>query len=182
MTGLWRSAAGLGPCRTASRFVTFRSNEEKTETAVSPLTDDVAAAVAAFFHGGQGPKRSSITSVVTGAGYGDDYVYAPNAAGPNKETRVPQAFARARRQPRQGHRLFDGLLSALRHERLLGRADAQHGDDEPRLREALGRCGWYLDDDGAPHAFAGVDVDSGAATRLTNSCHACVRTRVIPRR
>lgn len=132
----------------------------------APLTDDVAAAVAGFFHGGEGPKHSAISRIVTSAGYSDGYVYSPDGDGPNKETRVLQAFARARREPGNGRRLVEGLLSALRHERLLGVTGSERSANEERLREALGRCGWYLDDDGVLHAFAGVDVDSGGREAL----------------
>ena len=132
----------------------------------APLTDDVAAAVAAFFHGGDGPKHSAISRVLTSAGYGDGYEYTPDGSGPNKEERVLRAFAYALRAPGNGRRLVDGLLSALRHERLIGVAQSERSDDEERLRQALARSGWYLDDDGVLHAFAGIDVDSGGREAL----------------
>lgn len=38
----------------------------------APITDDVIAAIAKFFHGGAGPSHSEISRVLTGTGYSDD--------------------------------------------------------------------------------------------------------------
>ena len=50
----------------------------------APITDDVIAAIAKFFHGGAGPSHSEISRVLTGTGYSDDYTYDPDVHGPNK--------------------------------------------------------------------------------------------------
>lgn len=132
----------------------------------APVSEDVGAAIAAFFRGGAGPRHSTITAVLTGAGYNDNYEYDPVGNAPNKERRVLAAFDQARRQPGNGRRLVEGLLSALRHERLIGRVGSERSDDEARLREALGRTGWYLDDQGQLRAFSGVDIDTGGREAL----------------
>ena len=75
------------------------------------ISDDIAAAVAAFFHGGEGPPHSVVTRVLMAAGLSDDYQYDPVANGPNKETRVLSGFGRAARLG-GGRKLLDGLLSA----------------------------------------------------------------------
>ncbi|MBK8446296.1 MAG: abortive infection family protein [Micropruina sp.] len=129
------------------------------------ITDDVAAAVGAFFHGGEGPTHSAITRVLVGAGLNDDYQYGPQGAGPNKEQRVMSAFTRASRLG-GGRKLLDGLLSALRHTGLLGRVSAERSDDEVRLRAALSRSGWMLTDDGQLTTVAGADLETGGRAAL----------------
>ena len=42
--------------------------------AMLPLNSDISAALAMFFHGGAGHSDTAITTVLTGSGYGDDYV------------------------------------------------------------------------------------------------------------
>jgi len=130
------------------------------------VTEDVGAAFAAFFRGGEGPRHSTISSALTGAGYGDSYEYDPTGQGPNKEQRVLAAFRRARAEPGNGRRLVESLLSALRTEQLIGQVGSPRSADEARLREALGRSGWYLDEDGLLRAFSGVDVDTGGREAL----------------
>ena len=61
--------------------------------ATVPLTSDISAALAMFFHGGAGPSHTTITTVLTGSGYGDNYVYNPNAQGTNKQQRVLTALS-----------------------------------------------------------------------------------------
>ena len=131
----------------------------------APLTDDVVSAVAAFFLGGAGPRHALITDVLTRSGYGDDWVYgAPDAA--NKETRVRRALHAARRQPIRSRELVEGLLSLLRTEGLIGAPESERTGDELRLRQALGRAGWYLDDDGMLRPFGGVDLETGGRAAL----------------
>ena len=82
--------------------------------ATIPLNSDISAALAMFFHGGAGPSHTTITTVLTGSGYGDDYVYTPSIQGKNKEQRVLQALRIAQREPARARHLVDELLSALR--------------------------------------------------------------------
>jgi len=135
-------------------------------SAGAPITEDVGAAFAAFCHGGAGPTHSTISSALTGAGYGDSYEYDPEGSGPNKQRRILNAFHRARSEPGKGRRLVESLLSGLRTERLVGRPEGSRSEDEMRLRSALGRCGWYLDDDAHLRPFSGVDVDTGGREAL----------------
>jgi len=51
-----------------------------------PLTNDISAAIAMFFHGGAGPSHTVVSRVLTGTGYGDDYTYDPDVQG---TTRLP---------------------------------------------------------------------------------------------
>ena len=134
----------------------------------SLASDDIAAALASFFHGGSGPTHTVVTRVLIGAGLGDGYVYEPNAAGKSKEQRVLQAFGRSMRDG-GARKLVEGLLSGLRHDGLVGRPESERSDDENRLRLALGRSGWMLTDDGQLRAFAGVDLETGGREALDQS-------------
>lgn len=131
----------------------------------APLTDDVAAAVGAFFHGGHGPSHSAVSRVLVGAGLNDDFQYDPQGAGPNKEQRVLGAFSRASRLG-GGRKLLDGMLSALRHARLIGRPGSERSEHELTLRAALRRCGWDLSDDGQLLTISGADLATGGRAAL----------------
>jgi citrate lyase beta subunit len=52
------------------------------------LTDEVAAALAKFYHGGQGPLHSALTASFIHAGYSDADPYDPVAGTRNNEQRV----------------------------------------------------------------------------------------------
>ncbi|WHP16614.1 abortive infection family protein [Cellulomonas sp. ES6] len=134
----------------------------------APVSDDIAAAIAAFFHAGRGPSHTAVTRAMTGAGLNDGYQYSPDGNGPTKEDRVLSAFRRAERNG-GGRKLVEGLLSALRHQSLIGTDSSSHSEDGKRLRLALGRTGWLLSDDGQLRAFAGADVDTGGREALDES-------------
>lgn len=133
----------------------------------APMTLEVSAAIAAFFHAGEGPRHVAITRVLTSTGYPDGYVRPPmGEQGPNKEERVLRAFDAARERPRSSRMLVDELLGLLRNAGLIGAPKERWSEDEKRLRRALARSGWYLDDDGVLHAGAGVEVDTGGREAL----------------
>jgi Abortive infection C-terminus len=132
----------------------------------APIDGEVAAAVSKFFHGGAGPSHSEISRVLTANGYGDDYRYeAGGVAGPNKEQRVLQGFAIARRSPARARAFVDDMLGLLRLAGLIGDV-SKANEDEKRLRLVLSRTGWYLTDDGQLRAFAGVDINTGGRKAL----------------
>lgn len=135
----------------------------RTRSAV-PITDDLIAALAKFFHGGAGPSHSELGRVLTGTGYGDGYVFAMGVRGPNKEQRVLQGLALAKRQPARARDLVEGLLSTLRLAGLIG-GDAT-GEDVSRLKRALGSSGWYLTEDGYLQPFGQIDLDTGGRAAL----------------
>lgn len=130
----------------------------------SLVSDDVAAALAAFWHGGAGPAHSVVSRNLLTAGLNDNYD-PKDISSPNKEQRVLTGFSRARRQG-GGRALVDGLLSALRHDRLIGLPLGQRSDNEIRLRGALSRSGWALTDDGRLRAVAGADLETGGRAAL----------------
>lgn len=130
----------------------------------APITDDVIAAIAKFFHSGAGPSHSEISRVLTGTGHSDGYTYDATAQGPNKEQRVLQGLNLAKRQPARARELLEGLLSLLRVNGLIGAGVV--GEDVDRLRRALGSAGWYLTDDGYPQPFGQVDITTGGRAAL----------------
>ena len=79
--------------------------------ATVPLTSDISAALAMFFHKGLGPSHTVVSRVLTGTGYGDGYTYDPDVQGPNKEQRVLQALTRAQREPARSRDLVAELRS-----------------------------------------------------------------------
>jgi Abortive infection C-terminus len=132
----------------------------------APIDREVAAAVSKFFHGGAGPSHTDLSRVLISNGYSDDYRYEPDVGGPNKESRVVQGFASARRAPGRARAFVDDMLGLLRLAGLIGDVSTANDEDEKRLRFALGRTGWYLTDDGQLRAFAGVDINTGGREAL----------------
>ena len=132
--------------------------------ATVPLTSDISAAMAMFFHGGAGPSHTTITTVLTGSGYGDNYVYNPNAQGTNKQQRVLTALRTAQREPTRARTLVDELLSTLRVAGLIG--EEASGENVDRLKRALASSGWYLTEDGYLQPFGNVDLDTGGRPAL----------------
>jgi len=146
--------------------------------ATVPLTRDVIAALAMFFHGGDGPSHSTISRVLIGAGFGDGYVYNPNVQGPNKEQRVLQGLRAVQRQPARARDLVEELLSALRVAGLIG--GVASGDDVDRLRRALASAGWYLTEDGHLQPFGHVDLDTGGRPALEEQVERLRRSTTDP--
>ena len=132
--------------------------------ATVPLTSDISAALAMFFHKGLGPSHTVVSRVLTRTGYGDGYTYDPDVQGPNKEQRVLQALTRAQREPVRSRDLVAELLSALRVDGPIG-ADVS-SENVDRLKRALASAGWYLTEDGHLQPFGNVDLDTGGRPAL----------------
>jgi len=143
-----------------------------------PLTDDVIAAVAKFFHGGAGPSHTEITRVLTRTGYSDGYTYNPSAQGPNQEQGVLQGFTQAMRHPARARDLVEGLLSLLGVAGLIVAGPAS--DDADRLRRALGSAGWYLTKDGHAQQFGQVELDTGGRGALDGQVEGPEKRRTGP--
>jgi len=132
----------------------------------APTGSEVAGAFAAFFHGGMGPTHAVISRVLTSAGLDDGYKYDPNGQGPNKESRVLEAFREARRRTSTARPLVDELLTALRLEELIGQPEASQSDDERKLRAALAREHFMLTDDGQLRMADDIDLSTGGRKAL----------------
>lgn len=134
-----------------------------------PASQDIAAALASYFHGGSGPSHSKLTTAFLGAGLGD-VAPAPDGngtTGPNKEQRVQRTVQAATRRPDSARRLVEGLLSALR---VYGYFDPQHPNHDAErariLTRALMRQGWSLTGDGELSQVGRIDLATGGRAAL----------------
>lgn len=132
----------------------------------APISHDVAAAFARFFHRGAGPSHKQIRRVLIAAGYNDGYEYSDQAGGPTKESRIHQAFNLAQRKQDSARQFVEGLLSILRVDGLIGNSEPDQSENERILRLALGRDGWYLSDNGDLSQFGGADLETGGREAL----------------
>ena len=73
---------------TPSHQVTIQTRREIGAEMGGLPTDEVAAALAKFYHGGHGPSHSALTASFMHAGYSDADPYDPALGTPNKEQRV----------------------------------------------------------------------------------------------
>lgn len=129
-----------------------------------PLTDEVAAALARFFHAGAGPSHSQLTTAFTGAGYLGDDPYDASTQTPNKENRVLAVCRAATRRPQGAAKLVDNLLLALRMRDVF--SDESYMADVKRLRQALRRTGYELDGGGYISIIGDIDLSTGGREAL----------------
>lgn len=134
-------------------------------SAAAAADQEIAAAIARFFHGGTGPSHAAISRVFTENGYSDQYIYQPGMQGPPKEARVLGAFTTARRNPTRARSLLNGMLGLLRLEGLIG-SGTEPSQDEIRLKRALARQGWLLTGSGELQGLGSVDLETGGREAL----------------
>lgn len=134
-----------------------------------PVSQDIAAAFAAYFFGGSGPRHSELTSAFLAAGLGD---VAPqndldSKAGPNKEQRVQRTILAAVRKPNAARPLIEALLSMLR---VAGYFNSNHGSFDAAkndvLKRALARQGWRLSAGGEVSPIGSIDLTTGGRAAL----------------
>lgn len=132
-----------------------------------PVSDEVAAALAGYFHGGAGPSHSKLTSAFAAGGYGDADPYNPSEGIPNKESRVLTVVRAAIRRPATARRLVDSVLMLLRVD---GHFDSERpAFDAERLRSlrmAFRRSGWELTSEGTIRPLGQIDVSTGGRDAL----------------
>ncbi len=135
-----------------------------------PVSQDIAAALAAYWHGaeGPGPSHSRLTSAFLAAGLADIAPEAPRGSqGYNKERRVQLTVMAAVRKPSVARKLIDGLLSALRTD---GHFDAERlGYDVDKfraIRRAFAAQGWTLTGAGDLLPQGGIDISTGGRAAL----------------
>lgn len=135
-----------------------------------PVSQDIAAALGRFFHGGSGPSHSALTSAFLSAGLGD---VAPASSdpksmpGPNKEKRVQATVCAAIRAPKRARQLVNGLLSALRTHGVIVEDAPQFDKDNTKvLRRALAYQGWNLTPDGHMTPIGAIDLETGGREAL----------------
>lgn len=135
-----------------------------------PVSQDIAAALGRFFHGGSGPSHSTLTAVFLSAGL-SDVAPAPSGSqstqGPNKEQRVQATVVAAIRKPQRARQLVDGLLSALRTHGAVVEDDPKFDKaSTDRLRKALSHQGWSLSPNGHMAPLGGIDLKTGGREAL----------------
>ncbi len=126
-----------------------------------PAAREVVGALASFWHGGDGPSHSSISSALALAG-----VDQPEDS--NKEQRVHRAFQGA--APDSARRIVEELVELLRSGGYL--SSCSHQAQVDRLRMALARVGVELTDDGFinwPAELTRVATSTPPESRLTTS-------------
>lgn len=130
-----------------------------------PVSDEIAASLARFYHGGAGPSHSKLTSAFTLGGYADAAPYDPRTSSPNKETRVLTTVRAAMRRPGGARRLIDALLVDLR---VVGFFDGvpEHRGNVLAVQRAFLRRGWMLDDDGHLSPVGMIDLATGGREAL----------------
>ena len=132
-----------------------------------PVSDEIGAALARFFHGGIGPSHSSLSRVFVAAGYGQDDPYDRATQLPNKETRVRSVIQAAGRRPARARELIDGLLVQLRVHGCFDSVHDAHNAEAIRVaHRAFVRSGWVLSDDGTLTPEGPIDLSTGGRTAL----------------
>jgi hypothetical protein len=133
-----------------------------------PVSEEIAAALGAFFAGGSGPTHSALTGVFGSAGYLDADPYDPVAQTPNKETRVQRVISAAIKKPDRAKELVEALLARMRVSHAF---DVDHSFyyDRARVRAAqmaFARSGWDLSDEGVLTSAGGVTLTTGGRVVL----------------
>lgn len=138
-----------------------------TVVSTPPVSDEVAAAFAAYFHGGLGPSHSKLTTAFAAGGYSSDDPYRPADGVPNKEQRVYTVVSAAVRRPQTAKRLVEALLTPLR---VAGHFDPERPGYEAHhfksLRQALNRTGWDLTVEGVFTPLGTIDLTTGGREAL----------------
>lgn len=131
------------------------------------LTDEVAAALGAFFFAGAGPRHSTLTDCFTACGLADADPYDQALGTPNKEQRVLLVCRAARRRPGQASdQLLEQLLTALRvHGTFMDRTSPT-SDRVQTLRRALAAQAATLDDDGRLQRRNPINLATGGRAAL----------------
>ncbi len=132
-----------------------------------PISDEVAAAFAAYHHGGLGLSHSKLTTIFAAGGYAADDPYIPAEGIPNKEKRVYTVLSAAIRRPQTARRLVDAFLTQLR---VAGYFDKEWSGYDAQnfkaLRQALQRSGWDLAEDGILSPLGIIDLSTGGRDAL----------------
>jgi len=133
-----------------------------------PVSQDVAAAFARYFHSGAGPTHAELNTAFLSAGLID---VAPNPGGtvdgPNKAMRVQRTIMAAVRHPDTARTLVDALLSLLRTGQYFDRARPSFDLDAlTTLARALARQGWTLTPDGELMPVGEIDLQTGGRDAL----------------
>lgn len=133
----------------------------------APVSDEIAAALAAFFFAGAGPSHSKIGNAFVSAGYGADDPYSPRTQQPNKEIRVRTVLLAAMRRPARARELVDGLLVQLRVFGCFNPEGSAYDKNRVRsAQRAFTREGWALSEEGVLTPAGAIDLTTGGREAL----------------
>ena len=107
------------------------------------ISDYLVGRINEFFQGGSGPTHSKLTQVFLETGVDDGYHFSPDGDGPNKQTRIRDAFRKIGRNPEKSALLLSKLVNLLR---LNGDLTLISNSKRYGLVEALNENGWTLSD------------------------------------
>jgi hypothetical protein len=145
-----------------------------------PVSDEIAAALARFYHGGDGPSHTRLTAAFTSGGYSDVAPYRVGAAvNPNKEERILRTVRAAMRRPAGAKRLVEALLVDLRVDGSFNGGDARQGTVRAAQR-AFARSGWTLGDDGHLSPAGPIDLSTGGREALDEQLQRLRRATADP--
>ncbi len=130
------------------------------------LSADVAAALSRLYLGGAGSTHTVIGRTIVSSGYKHDDPFDPQTRTPSKEERLHTVLNAALRRPEGARKLMDGLLNGLRTMGYFEDLDAEQVDRVNRLRRALKRDGWNLDEEGYLAAIGAIDLSTGGRAAL----------------
>jgi hypothetical protein len=147
----------------------------------APVSDEIAAALASFFHAGVGPSHSKIGTVFAGAGYGEDDPWDPRTQQPNKETRVRTVLLAAVRRPERARKVVDALLVALRVHGCFDSGGGRYDKEAVRTAQrAFSHAGWVLSDDGYLSPAGAIDLATGGREALDEQVERLRRATADP--
>jgi hypothetical protein len=152
--------------QTPSHQVTIQTLPEIGADVGVLLTDEVAAALGKFYHGGHGPSHSALSASFIHAGYSDADPYDPVAGTPNKEQRVLAVTRAAMRRPDNARKLVEHLLVSIRIGGHLRQPDGEPAPEVRVLQSALRRAGWQLSDEGLLSTLGAIDLTTGGRPAL----------------
>jgi hypothetical protein len=131
-----------------------------------PLSRDIAGALSHLYLGGIGSTHTVIGRAIVAAGFKEDDPFDAATRTPSKEERLHVVLTAALRRPAGAHKLVEGLLSGLRNAGYFDDGDADRVQRIDRLRRALAREGWELDNGGHLSAIGAIDFTTGGRAAL----------------
>lgn len=127
---------------------------------------DVVSAISEFFAYGAGPTHKELSRCFQVACVDDHYEFQPNQQdAPNKVDRLLAAFAAAESRG-TAQKLFNCILSDLRHRELIGSENQEPDLNETRLKRVLRKSGFDLTDDGYLQHLGSLDLQTGGREAL----------------
>ena len=123
--------------------------------AIYPVSDEIAAALGAFYRGGSGPTHTALSRVFMRCGYGNEARCDPTSSKMqlNKEVRITETIADAAREPHRSHELVSALLRLFQAQQFFQpRPDKIEKSERRQLvdgaKRAFAHINWELSESG----------------------------------